>query len=399
MPLETVDIAGIDILAAGGPYIGTGSKPGGDYYTVDDLNRFAASARELAGEVHIPIKLGHSKEQNLLRHSGLLDEHGAPAAGWLDAATIRVEGTKLLGDAKRVPAKLGQLMRAGAFRTRSVEQRVYTSQRTGKAHGWIIDGLALLGGKAPAVRTLDDIVALYDADGDLPELDGEPPEDVRTINYSAASISEDRMATDTLTLTPEQTAAIAKGLGLEPKDLAPEKLLAAIETATKTAAEAAVAKIKPELEKKLSDADAKIKALEKGDGKGAGDEVVEALKEQLKQLSADAEAGKGAAEALRVMQRDTLLDNAIRGGKLEPAMRAQYVKLYDASPDVTRETVEKLPKRDDLFKVYGADGADITGTGTGDGPTEDEQKADEMYRAYCQSVGIEAPETKATVAA
>lgn len=396
--LETVDIAGIDLLAAGGPYLGTGSAPGGDFYSVDDLQRFAANATALSGEVRIPIKLGHSPQQNLLRESGLLDEHGAPAAGWIE--NVRVQGSKLVGDAKRVPAKLAGLINVGAFRTRSVEQRKYVSQRTGKDHGWVIDGLALLGGKAPAVRTLDDIVALYSSDAELPSLDGEPAEGVRTVTVKDASISGDGMADApaTLTLTPEQTAALSKSLGVKAEDLgAPEKLLAAIETATKTAATAAVAEIKPGLEKQLADANAELKTLKAAAG-AAGDEGAKELAETLKALAASAEKGERAAEDLRVMRRDTLLDNAIRAGKLEPALRPQYVKLFDASPEVTRETIEALPKREDLFKTYGADGADITGGSAEGTPDEDAEKAEQMYRDYCANVGLPVPGAKAVTA-
>lgn len=387
--LETVDIPHFDILAAGGPYFGTGSAPGGDFYTVDDLRRFASVAAELASEVRPAVKLGHSKEQQLLRQSGLFDEHGQPAAGWLE--NLRVEGDKLYADAKRVPAKLAALIKAGAFRMRSVEQRKYVGQgasNRGKEYGWIIDGLSLLGGKAPAVRTLDDIVALYSTDGVLPEFGDEVPEGVRTVTFAAASIPGGDMP-DSLTLTPEQTAAVAKHLGVEkPADLAPEKLLAAIESATKAASTAAADPVKAELEtakKALADAETELKTLKAAGGVG-DDEGAKELAATLKTLAAQAEKGEKAAEELRAMRRDTLLDNAIRAGKLEPALRPQMAKLYDASPDVTRETLEAMPKRDDLFKTYGADG-------DGDQLPADEQlKADDdLYKAYAAAAGVEVP--------
>lgn len=399
MDLETEDFEGVDILAAGGPYHGQGSARNGDHYDVARLERFASDARELANEVRAAVKLGHSPEQQLLRESGLLDEHGAPAAGWLDS--LRVEGDKLKADLRRVPKKLAGIIRAGGFRTRSVEMQRYTSPSTGKTYDWVITGLALLGAKAPAVRTLDDIVALYAApEGLLPDLDDEAPEGTRTVNFEAGSIPDPGMADATLTLTSEQTGGLAKALGLKAAELAPEKLLAAIETATKTATQAVADQAKTELEaatKKLSDAEAELKTLKAAAGAADGEGAKE-LAETLKALAASAEKGEKAAEDLRVMRRETLLDNAIRAGKLEPAMRAQYVKLYDASPDVTRETIEALPKRDDLFKVFGADGADISG----EGPVEDDEaqkEADARYRAYCAAVGIDAPTRTAEVAA
>lgn len=395
--LETEDIDGINLLAAGGPYHGSGTAKGGDFYSVDDLRAFAAKAHELSGEVRIPIKLGHSPQQALLRESGLFDEHGQPAAGWIE--NLRVEGEKLLGDAKRVPKKLAELVKVGAFRTRSVEQRNYTSQRTGKQHGWVIDGLALLGGKAPAVRTLDDIVALYSApDADLPELGGEPDEGVRTINFSAGSITGSRMADAPLTLTPEQTAAVAKALGAEPKDLAPEKLLAAIESATKAAETAAADKSKTDLDeaqKKLADAETELKALKAA--AGSSGETGKELAETLKKLADEAKAGVAAAEELRVMRRDTLIDNTIRRGALEPALRKQYAELYDASPDLTKATLEAMPRREELFKTFGADGADISGGKNAGEPSEDDAKEQKLLEAWREEMGL--PNTKTAVAA
>jgi hypothetical protein len=68
-----------------------------------DLRGIAAANNSLRDDVRPPIKLGHSREQRLLRASGIaLDEQ--PAAGWL--AGFRVEGGKLLADLKAVPKKL-----------------------------------------------------------------------------------------------------------------------------------------------------------------------------------------------------------------------------------------------------------------------------------------------------
>jgi len=168
MALKTQDILGVDLLAAGGPYHGTGSPTGGDFYTDEDLARIAADTSALlaSGELRIPVKLGHSKEQKLLRASGFTDGE-MPAAGWV--TNVRAEGNKLRGDLMRVPDKLADLIGSGAFRTRSVELRSITSQQGGGTRGAVVSGLAWLGAKAPAVRSLDDVVALY---SDQEEEDG-----------------------------------------------------------------------------------------------------------------------------------------------------------------------------------------------------------------------------------
>ena len=67
---------------------------------------------------------------------------------------------------RKVPKGLSSLIDAGAYRTRSVELRQHTSQKTGKQYPWVVSGLAWLGGKMPAVKTLADVVKLYEADDD-----------------------------------------------------------------------------------------------------------------------------------------------------------------------------------------------------------------------------------------
>jgi hypothetical protein len=160
MALETTDIVGVPILAAGGPYFGRGSPPGGDYFTERMLQRIAANAAALKGELHAPIKLGHTRAQRLLRNSGLYSDE-MPAAGWVE--NLRVAGGKLLADLVKVPKKLAALISSEAFPSRSVELNTVTSQRNGEVFDPVVTALALLGSKAPAVRTLDDIVALYSA--------------------------------------------------------------------------------------------------------------------------------------------------------------------------------------------------------------------------------------------
>lgn len=192
--LPTIDLVGVEILAAGGPYFGQGSPKEGDHFDVPFLKKLAANAKALAAEVRPPNKVGHSKKQTLLKNSGLTVDDEQPAAGWL--TNFRVKDGKLLADIKGVPAKLGRLIKAGAFRTRSVELRTIVAQ-SGASKGkklTVVSGLAWLGAVAPAVRTLDDIVKLYSADdltaadllaSDEP-LDAEDTVEVRTIDLADA---------------------------------------------------------------------------------------------------------------------------------------------------------------------------------------------------------------------
>jgi hypothetical protein len=158
MPLETVDLEGVEILATGGPYHGKGSPPEGDYLSDADLDRYAANTNHLhrLHELTSPNKVGHSSGQELTAGEFLSDDQ-LPALGWL--ANLRRTGGKLVTDIKRVPAKLADLIEVGAFRPRSAElARVRGSD--GRSYD-VVSGLSWLGAKQPAIKTLRDVVALY----------------------------------------------------------------------------------------------------------------------------------------------------------------------------------------------------------------------------------------------
>lgn len=146
--LETIDLEGVEILAADVTIHGRGSPPEGDRYSVDDLLAIASANRELETELRPPAKIGHGK--------------GGPRVGTL--ANVRVAGDKLLADVRDVPRRFADLVRARAYDGRSVELSRFESQRTGKRYDLVVSALAWLGDTLPAVRTLDDVVGLY-ADG------------------------------------------------------------------------------------------------------------------------------------------------------------------------------------------------------------------------------------------
>ncbi|MGH8984916.1 MAG: hypothetical protein ACRDY6_13720 [Acidimicrobiia bacterium] len=165
--LQTEDFAGVEVLSIGGPVFGVGSPAGGEHITKSRLAQIVADSRELreAGELRGPIKLGHSERQAFLRASGITDGE-LPAAGWVENVRLNEDGTRALADFKRVPKLLAKLVRAGAYRTRSAELKRVLSQANGKTYEMVIGGVVLQGEKAPAIRTLDDFVKLYEADDD-----------------------------------------------------------------------------------------------------------------------------------------------------------------------------------------------------------------------------------------
>jgi len=157
--LETVDLKGVEIMAADVKVYGTGdADPNGETYSIEDLERIA-EASNAAADLRSPLKIGHGKAQQLLVNSGLVEDE-IPAGGWLK--NFRVKGEKLLCDIERVPKKLADLAQS-AFRTRSPEIGAYIDQTTGNVVPEVVRGLALLGVTPPAFQTLDDLVANYSA--------------------------------------------------------------------------------------------------------------------------------------------------------------------------------------------------------------------------------------------
>lgn len=180
--LATENLLGVEIMATGGPIHGIGSPPEGDFWTPDDLRGMALADEELGDEILPPVKIGHPDEQTILANSVAEGELPAPrdgelpSAGWVENIRTNETGTRLLGDFMRVPKTIAKLIRGGAYRTRSVELSKVSSQTSEKSYEWVVTAVAFLGGKMPAVRTLGDVVKLY-----------EGAEIVRLVNYASAT--------------------------------------------------------------------------------------------------------------------------------------------------------------------------------------------------------------------
>src|SRR4051794_3652715 len=103
--MNTIDLKGVEILRPG--------KWNGRDYTADELRSMVDAFHDLKDVYAPPGKLGHNKEQSLLASDGL------PAAGWVK--DLRMQDDRLVADFAKVPAKLGELIEAGGYRTRSSE--------------------------------------------------------------------------------------------------------------------------------------------------------------------------------------------------------------------------------------------------------------------------------------
>ena len=142
--LQTEDLDNQEIFATG-----LWNK---DQYSENDLDDMVGAFAKVGFKP--PIKLGHSDTQKLLKGEGL------PAAGWVE--NLRRAGDKLICDFKRVPKKIAELIKAGAWRKKSAEVYWdYLDEANSTKFPRVLKAVSLLGEDIPAVTNLGDILALY----------------------------------------------------------------------------------------------------------------------------------------------------------------------------------------------------------------------------------------------
>lgn len=369
--LPTIDRDGVEVMRAGGPVRGFGSPPEGEFISTDELQKLADATNEVIDELRPYGKLAHSDEQGVLRRSFFTDGE-MPALGYY--RNFRVEGDRLLADVKKLPAKFDQLVRAGAYRFRSAETKGFESQKTGKRYENVIRAIAWLGAQTPAIRTLDDVVALYAEDervevepgthvyvfAEEPEVEPEAEPETAARVTPQPSDSKDEMAeenveTGGLQLTEEQAAQLAQALGVE-GELTAEMLLEAAQPVEEEETVTPVAETQSPGDEE-----------EEGNGDNGEEERTEAVEEfelvgaralsdaEYYDLVRKADAGEEAASKLRKMERDTFLVNAAREGRFDPAKLKQYGEMYDENEDLTRRFIDGLEPRKDYADAFGSD--------------------------------------------
>lgn len=109
------------------------------------------------------IKLGHvdGRFNARLNEDGSVGD-GQPAFGKLENLHLSEDGMTLLADEVGIPRWLDEAM-PSAYPRRSFEGWFNLTTATGRTHGLVITGLALLGEAYPAITTLEDIQAIYEA--------------------------------------------------------------------------------------------------------------------------------------------------------------------------------------------------------------------------------------------
>jgi hypothetical protein len=150
---NTVTVKDVEIVQTGIEYpLSTGPRT----FTTSDLNDIVESQNDPA--IKAPrLKLGHTADLGLL-------EDGQPAVGTLGNLRLEQDGHLVVGDYVGIPEWLANIL-PSAYPARSIEAALGVDTNTGHHWRMVLTDLALLGVVWPGVGTLDDIQALYSADG------------------------------------------------------------------------------------------------------------------------------------------------------------------------------------------------------------------------------------------
>lgn len=188
--MTTVDFRGVPLCRAGewNGLTGKAVVTPGDLAAVVD----AYQDREVD---RARVKLGHVSSLN---DQALGD--GAPAFGWVSNPRVSDDGKTLLGDLVDVPRRLGEVV-GKAYKNVSVELRKNVRTPSGRTHPTVLSGLALLGAAAPAVKGLDDLVALY-ASEPIPDTPTDGCQDGAVVTISLGDALDPVTHTDIPTPSP-----------------------------------------------------------------------------------------------------------------------------------------------------------------------------------------------------
>lgn len=147
MTVELVTVPNVELLE-----VGTWDTSTGTYtWTVDDLQAAVAAQDDPAYRTPV-LKIGHVDPRF----------DGQPAVGAVTNLRLSADKQTLIGDLSGVPKWLAEIL-PSAYPNRSIEGEFGMVTATGTRHQFALSALALLGTVEPAVSTLADIAALFEA--------------------------------------------------------------------------------------------------------------------------------------------------------------------------------------------------------------------------------------------
>jgi hypothetical protein len=328
MTIDLVNFSDVDILEEGTYACDSGVHT----FTREDLESAVKAAQEDPAVKDPRLKLGHVGE-----HGSVI---GLPAVGRVqNMRLVETDGKmKIKGDIVGVPAWLADIMPT-AYPNRSIEGNWEVTTSSGKTHEFVIRAVSNLGVDLPAVETLEDlqvvfeegpdglrkaqelVVAQYRADAPVTEVKANQKEEARG-------------------MTPEQIALLRSKHRLTeeqlPDDATEEQITAALQGLPDPEAE--------ESEEEGTEAEEEEEETET-ESETEDEEVAVAAQldpEALKELQADAKAGREArAQQVRARQSEKV-EAAINKGKIPPAQRKHYRALMSKNEEGTTTFLDGL---------------------------------------------------------
>ena len=349
--MTTVDFRGVPLCRAG-EWNGLTGKA---VVTPEDLAAVVDAYQDREVD-RARVKLGHVSSLN---DQALGD--GAPAFGWVDNPRVSEDGKTLLGDLVDVPRRLGEVVGRG-YKNVSVELRKNVRTPGGKTHPTVLSGLALLGAAAPAVKGLDDLVALYSSEP-IPDAPTDGCEDGAVVTISLGDALDpvthadipvpSPVACDGELDSPDRPGREKEGepsmafldqarekFGL-PADASEDQILERITALSEApAAEGDNTEGNEDTEENVAETST--------DGKPAP-ETVTVSKAVLDEMNAriaelDAEA-KARREAEAAKHRDEVIAAALSEGRIAPSEREHWVTALSAAPEANEKLITSLAPR------------------------------------------------------
>ena len=344
--MTTVDFRGIALCRAG-EWNGLTGKA---VVTPEDLQAVVDAYQDREVD-RARVKLGHVSSLN---DQALGD--GAPAFGWVSNPRVSDDGKTLLGDLVDVPRRLGEVV-GRAYKNVSVELRKNVRTPSGKTHPTVLSGLALLGAAAPAVKGLDDLVALY-ASEPIPDTPTDGCQDGAVVTISLGDALDpvtqadipapSPVACDGELDSPERPGREKEGeptvafldqarekIGL-PADASEEQILERITALSEAPA--------AEGDNTEGDEPEEVEPVEidKTTNPAATPETVTVSKAQWDELTA--QVSELAAER-KAKHQEQVIESALSEGRIAPAEREKWTTALSAAPEATETLLSSLAPR------------------------------------------------------
>ena len=347
--MTTVDFRGIALCRAG-EWNGLTGKA---VVTPEDLAAVVDAYQDREVD-RARVKLGHVSSLN---DQALGD--GAPAFGWVENPRLSDDGRTLLGDLVDVPRRLGEVV-GKAYKNVSVELRKNVRTPSGKTHPTVLSGLALLGAAAPAVKGLDDLVALY-ASEPIPDTPTDGCQDGAVVTISLGDALDPVTHTDIPVPSPVACDGEPDSPERPGREKEGEPSMAFLDQAREKiglpadASEEQILERITALSEAPADPDTTVKAEETdvtGDPEVAepelksetvdAPETVTVSKAQWDELTA--QVSELAAER-KAKHQEQVIEAALSEGRIVPAEREKWTTALSAAPEATETLLSSLAPR------------------------------------------------------